>query len=340
MVSTITQSALLTRASATRWLANACLLVAVLLCLLATLPVQAQPFGMAINTDGDDPQMAPDHLYRINLANGEAVDVGPTGFQDIETLAFDANSQLWGVDDSSNTLLRMDGFSGSGIPFANATNNLGLNATTSFDFGLTFTCAARPPLLSSDTNNQLFSLDLDDNGRATALGSSGDISITALASAVINGQFRIFGLGAGDINPNLYSIDPDTYAISLIGPLAQAAAYNDAGLAFDAQKRLWAITDRTNIGGQNFASQILRIDITSGTATVIAETITGVESLAITALDCSGIDAGGGDDDPGDPGGVPEPEAEGVPTLRTPALLLLMLMVLGVTGRRLYRRKH
>jgi hypothetical protein len=138
----------------------------------------------------------------------------------------------------------------------------------------------------------------------------------------------------------LYSIDPDTYAISLIGPLDQAAAYNDAGLAFDAQKRLWAITDRTNIGGQNFASQILRIDITSGAATVIAETITGVESLAIAALDCSGIDAGGGDGDPGDPGGEPEPEAEGVPALRTPALLLLMVMVLGITGRRLYRSKH
>jgi len=308
-------------------------LITACMLLFACACVQAQPFGFVVNSDGVDPGMSPDTLYRINLATGEAVSIGATGFQDIEALAFDENGQLYGVDDASNTLLRMDAFSGAGIRVGGSENNLGLNASTSFDFGMTFVCGSTQPLLTSDTTNQVFLLDLADNGRALEVGSFGDVSLTGLASAVIDGEFRIYGIGSGNINPGLYQIDPESLQTSLVSPLAAAASYNDAGLAFDASGNLWAITDRTAVNGQNSASQILSIDLNSGAASIVAETFTGIESLAISALDCSGIN----DDDggPGDPDGDPEPEAQGVPAVTAPALLLLLAIMLMLAGRRL-----
>lgn len=300
--------------------------------LLVCLHAQAQPFGFAVNSDGIDTSMPPDTLYRINLATGEAVSVGATGFQDIEALAFAPDGLLYGVDDASNTLLRMDPFSGAGIRVGGSENNLGLNATTSFDFGLTFVCGSQQPLLTSDTTNQAFQLDLDDNGRAQQVGDFGDVSLTGLASAVIAGEFRIYGIGSGNLSPGLYRVDPETLQTSLIGPLAAAAAYNDAGLAFDADNNLWAITDRTAVNGQNFNSQLLAIDIDNGSATVVAEIFTGFESLAISALDCSAVD-GDADDANGQPG--PEPDTEPVPALTAPALLLMLVMMLLVAVRRL-----
>jgi hypothetical protein len=303
--------------------------------LLACACVQAQPFGFVVNSDGVDPSMSPDTLYRINLATGEAVSIGATGFQDIEALAFDENGQLYGVDDASNTLLRMDAFSGAGIRVGGSENNLGLNATTSFDFGMTFVCGSTQPLLTSDTTNQVFQLDLADNGRAQEIGSFGDVSLTGLASAVIDGEFRIYGIGSGNINPGLYQVDPESLQTSLVSPLAGAASYNDAGLAFDASGNLWAITDRTAVNGQNSGSQILSIDLNSGTASIVAETFTGIESLAITALNCSGIIDDEDDGGPGDPDGDPEPEAQGVPAVTAPALVVLLAIMLMLAGRRL-----
>ena len=306
----------------------ACILVFACVC------AQAQPFGFVVNSDGVDPSMAPDTLYRINLATGEAVSIGATGFQDIEALAIDASGQLFGVDDASNTLLRMDTFSGTGIRVGGSENNLSLNATTSFDFGLTFVCGSQQPLLTSDATNQIFQLDIDDNGRAQEIGSFADVSLTGLASAVIDGEFRIYGLGAGNISRGLYRVDPETLTASLIGTLAAASDYNDGGLAFDADGNLWAITDRTAVDGQNFGSEILRIDIDTGAATEITEIFTGVESLAITALDCSGInDDDDGDGDVGDPDG--DTEAEAVPALTMPALFILLVIMLMLAGRRL-----
>lgn len=303
------------------------------LLLFACVTVHAQPFGFVVNSDGVDTSMSPDTLYRINLATGAAVNIGATGFQDIEALAFDSNGLLFGVDDASNTLLRMDPFSGAGIRVGGSDNNLGLNASTSFDFGLTFVCGSAQPLLTSDTTKQVFRLDLDNNGRALEVGSF-DVSLTALASAVIDGEFRIYGIGSGNLNPGLYRVDPETLQTTLIGPLAAAAAYNDAGLAFDANDNLWAVTDRTAVNGQNAGSQILAIDIDNGTANVVTEIFTGVESLAITPLDCSSINDGDGDGDPGDPDGEPEPAAEEVPTLTTPALLLLLVIMSLLAVRR------
>lgn len=308
-------------------------LIAASLLAFACACAQAQPFGFVVNSDGVDTSMSPDTLYRINLATGEATSIGATGFQDIEAMAFDENGQLYGVDDASNSLLRIDAFSGAGIRVGGIENNLGLNATTSFDFGMTFVCGSAQPLLTSDTTSQLFQLDLANNGRAQEIGSFGEVSLTGLASAVIDGEFRIYGIGAGNINQGLYRIDPESLQATLVGPLAAAASYNDAGLAFDADGGLWAITDRTAVNGQNAGGQILNIDPETGIASVAGETFTGIESLAITALDCSGISDGDGD--PGDPDGDPVPTAQEVPTLGIPALLLMLAIMLMVAGRRL-----
>ena len=79
----------------------------------------------------------------------------------------------------------------------------------------------------------------------------------------------MYGLGNGQFlngetdSPNLYSIDVNTGAAKLIGPLGPAAgAYNQGGLAFDSDGTLWAITDRRIINNTlaELPSQILRFD--------------------------------------------------------------------------------
>jgi len=55
-------------------------------------------------------------------------------------------------------------------------------------------------------------------------------------------------------------------------------------LAFDSDGTLWAITDRRNINNRltDEPSQILRIDVNTGTATLVSSTTeVGFESLAI-----------------------------------------------------------
>ncbi len=115
-------------------------------------------------------------------------------------------------------------------------------------------------------------------------------NISAIAS--IGNPVRIYGLGNGQFangstdSPNLFSINPETGVATLIGPLGSAVdAYGQGGLSFDADGVLWAITDRSVINKRiaNLPSQILKIDTTTGTATLVSETTgeTGFESLAI-----------------------------------------------------------
>ena len=63
--------------------------------------------------------------------------------------------------------------------------------------------------------------------------------------------------------------------------------YDQAGLAFDADGNLWAITDRRIINDKSAAnepSEILRIDLETGAATHVWTTReVGFESLAIAS---------------------------------------------------------
>ena len=296
----------------------------------------AQPFGYSINSRGDftDNSLV-FALWRIDLATGEEHYIGWTGrgdYVDIEGLAFSPDHRLYGADDSTNTLVRIGTESGNAIPVGGAANNMGVPLGTSMDFGLTFTCDG-DLLASAAGPGELYWAD-PETGLLSLIGNLG-LPIVDLASI---GE-TIYGIGLGTDReghkgiPNLYRIDPTTASAELIGALgSEASPYKQAGLAADQDGNLWAITDRNRIFGDNDTqarpSEILRIDPETGRATKIAETIVGIESLAITSPGaCQPEDENGR--------GRPEIEPEVIPLMSDAGRWLMVLLLAGLAVFRL-----
>lgn len=275
--------------------------------------VSAQPFGYAVNSDGFEvPEDEIDNLYQINLSTGEAIRIGPTGFLDVEGLSFSSSGVLMGADDESNSLLMVDIRSGNAEAVGGLPGNLRLPAAQVLDFGLSYTCDAL--YASSDNLRMLYQVN-EQNGEAVEIGSTG-VPLTGLASY----QNVLYGIGAGEEAPALYRIDVNNGATTLVGFLGEAAApYVDAGLDFDSDGRLWAITDRRNVNNTSNPSQILQIDPNTGLATAVAETLSGIEALAISSPRGCDISGGGG-------------TAVAVPALNpiTALALAMLLLVLGM----------
>ncbi len=241
------------------------------------------PVGYSVNAD----QPGGDQLYAIDLANGSSTARGPvrsatTTFTDIEGMAMDPNGDLWAIDEVSLSLFP--------VSKGNATVDLnevepviGLGALSGNDFGMTFTCSGEL-FVTSVADGALYRLSLD--GAASLVGSVG-ANISALAA--YGNPTRLFGLSNGLLDENgnqdtrsLYEIDPATGATTLIGALGPAASdYFQAGLSFDDTGVLWAITDRRT-QQQELPSEILQLDLVTGTATLVATTAeSGFESLAV-----------------------------------------------------------
>lgn len=289
----------------------------------------AQPFGYSINSRGnmlDDSRVFA--LWRIDLASGEETYIGWTGqgdFIDIEGLAFSPDESLFGADDSTHTLVRIGTSTGNAIPVGGAASNMGIPTGTSMDFGLTFTCEG--DLLASSAGEEKLYRGDPSTGELELIGAL-DVPIVDMTSV---GE-TIYGIGLGTdgagnpLAPNLYRIDAQEAAAELIGPLgSQASPYIQAGLAADEAGNLWAITDRNRVGGSNneLPSEILEIDPASGAATRVAETIVGIESLAIVPP---------GDCDRGEP-----MAAEAIPVMSSAARWLFALSLAGLAAFQLRR---
>lgn len=290
--------------------------------LIASSVVVAEPYAYSVNSRGFVPDNQMHRLWRINLASGTTEQLGQTGFLDIEALAFNADGQLFGADDESMSLIEVNSNSGFSTPVGNQRSNMGLPFEP-MDFGMTFRCDGTL-LVSSDVQRSLFSANTE-TGFLSRIGAPG--SLGAPITDIAAWGDVVYGIGEGDVSasgaagaPNLYRIDPATATASLIGPLgATVAPYANAGLAFDAAGHLWAVTDRRDNGAVNLASQILRIDLDSGLATVVANAdVVGFESLAIAP--------------PGgcEPQGEPEPMI--VPALSPLGLAAVILILLGLGG--------
>ncbi|KAA9129785.1 hypothetical protein F3N42_14120 [Marinihelvus fidelis] len=246
----------------------------------------AAPFGYSVNSD--DPTDG-DHLYQIDLANGTETDIGPvqslgTTRTDIEGLAIAPDGRLWALDDESSMLFPIHTATGQ-VYFAEEVSLSGFGASAGNDFGMTFTCDGGLYVVTV-ADQSLYRLELD--GTATLVGPLG-ARISALAALNQGDDLRLFGLGNGLMNDgddpdnrSLYEIDPDTGAATLIGNVgAGVADYFQAGLSFDENGELWAITDRRTADAEP-GSQVLRLDINTGAGTVISTTTqTGYESLAV-----------------------------------------------------------
>jgi len=246
------------------------------------------------------------------------------------------NSRLWGIDDRSETLFPINPLNGAIDyrediqlpPFPPGPDNKLIGGN---DFGMTFACD-NTLFFTSVKSQSLFRLE--PGGSITAVGETGSLGVNISAIAAIGNPTKLYGLGNGQLengatdSPNLYSIDMSTGIASLIGPLSitNEFKYNEAGLAFDSDGGLWAITDRSQIDYQK--SQILSINVATGTATLISETLNevGYESLAIAPpANCS-------------PQVALDDEFEPIPSLnlggRLSAVLVLMLAGMFFLRRR------
>ncbi len=243
------------------------------------------PVGYSVNSD----EANGDRLYRIDLANGSAQERGlvqsaTTVFSDVEGLAFDPDGVLWGLDDQSLSLFPIS--TGNGTVDRDLVSPIrGLESLSGNDFGMSFDCNG-DLYVSSIADKALYRLSTA--GQATRIGTLNE-NISALAA--YGNPTRLYGLGNGLLSENggqdsrsLFEINTATAATFLVGIIgSEAADYYEAGLSFDDEGRLWAITDR-NGQGQTRSSEILELDLDTGRATLRARTEqTGFESLAVAA---------------------------------------------------------
>lgn len=248
----------------------------------------AQPSGFAVNSRGFGAEDDIHVLWRVDLSTGRVERIGQTGFLDMEGLALAPDGTLYGADDESKTLVTVNTNSGFSRPVGNLRNNMGLPLAQPMDFGMTFTCSGEL-LVSSDTEQSLFLASLE-TGRLERIGEPGSLGapITDLAAW----GDALYGIGQGLTGrdgeftadaPNLYRIDRASATAEFVGSLGEAVLpYANAGLAFDAAGKLWAITDRRADGTPDIASEILEIDLETGAARKSADAeLVGFESLAI-----------------------------------------------------------
>jgi hypothetical protein len=314
--------------------------VLLIVALTVSVPAWAQPEAWVINSRGDfSDSTRIGALWTVDLATGQAELEGRSridAYIFIEGLSFSADGELFGVDDDTNTLVRLGTSSGNAVAVNQAERNLDL-PLANHDFGLSFTCDGRL-LVSTDSGSLGSALYEADpaTGKALLIGETG-APIVDLAT--IGDQ--VFGIGRGmaseahPASPNLYLVDPVGGEAALIGPLGSAVdSYNKAGLATDADGTLWAVTERRSPSDpdRSIASQIIRIDPHTGMAEHVAYTqateygqeLVGVESLAVAP--------------PGDcDRGIAPVQPAVVPVMTDPGRWLLVLCVLALAAFSLRR---
>lgn len=269
-----------------------------------------------------------DSLHRVELGTGQAIKVGEVRasdnsapFADVEGLAMSREGNLYGIDDASKTLLRIDLQSGRAVAVDGREGNTGLPRTSNFDFGLTFDCSGAL-YASSDSRRSLYRLD-PATGVATLVGSEGALGaqITGLAARYDG----VYGIGSNG-DENLYRIDTESGRASLVGALGAGLQYTDGGLDFDAAGQLWGVADMTGSTINGAPSVLFLVDPASGAAERVTTTLTGAESLAIGAPVCSA------------PEGGEQPPA--IPTLGRDGLALLaaLMALLALAALRTHQR--
>lgn len=267
-----------------------------------------------------------DNLWRVDLGTGNATRIGPlnvpgTVNSDVEGLALETSSVLYGVDDAIDALLTISPQTGTAVPFGGGADNLRLSmGGTPLDPGLAFDCNGNL-LMTSATRRTLYRLE-KTIGQATVIGREGGLN-AKIADIAVRGQ-DVFGIGI-DGDEGLYRIDTTAGTATRIGGLGISIRLANAGMDFDTSGQLWVIGHIVDSSGQAQPSRILKLDRETGAAELGATTKTGVKSLAITPPRC-----GSGNPNP-NPGGTNDPAA--VPLNSPWALLMLALGLLALVAR-------
>ncbi|HQW80765.1 MAG: hypothetical protein IPF83_03390 [Rhodanobacteraceae bacterium] len=235
------------------------------------LPAAAEPLAYAVSFN---------KLYQIDLGSGQTTLIGETEFNDVEGLALSPTGVLYGIVDSTKTLITINKQTGRGSLIGSSAGNTGLTGQgvgqfDALDFGLAFTCDGRL-WASSDTTKKLWQVD-PVSGHATFVGLLG-FQITGLGANADG----LFGLGSqGD--EGVYRINTETGTATKFGALAANLVFADGGLDFDAAGNLWGVLDYRP-PDDNRPSDIVRIDLVTGNATFVSTTLPEMEGLAITPM--------------------------------------------------------
>jgi len=262
----------------------------------ASASLSAAPVGYSINSDSSTSE--PDSLYTIDLSTGNViknigiVQLAPLASgrrMDVEGLAFAPDGTLYGVDDESLTLFRINPATALIDPNRDYKITGTVLTPKSNDFGMTFVCDGTL-YVTSVIKQSLYKLALTgtDTATPTLIGTEGSLKakIGALASKGSN-PTKLYGLSNGELGegavgpPHLYDINPTTGLAIDLGQLGGSyLPFAEAGLGFDDAGQLWAITDRS----PTQSSQVMRINIANSPPTAEQVKLTseqGFESLAI-----------------------------------------------------------
>jgi hypothetical protein len=288
-----------------------------------------QPFGYAVNAADPTNDGSHDNLWRVNLGTGSAERIGPLNLpsagnpqSDVEGLALETSSFLYGVDDATDSLNAISVTNGTAIVLDRPLDNLRLSlGGNPLDPGLGFDCDGRL-LMSSATRRTLYRVN-KLTGQATVVGSEGALG-ARIADIAVRGE-EIFGIGvAGD--EGLYRIDGSTGAATRVGSFDPGIRLAGAGLDFDSSGKLWAIGHVVDGQGQPQPSRILEIDRETGAAELGPASRVGFKSLAITSVRCG-------------PFGTPPPQQPAIAApVGSPATLAILATLLLGTAWRLRRR--
>ena len=221
-----------------------------------------QPYGYAVQSDGDD------HLYRIDLVTGDVTVVGSgTGYGSIEGLTWDIETEhFFGADSNRDKLIKINPSTGLGQEVGD------------FDISGAFRA---PGMAISDTGVIYMTSEKDDTplysvnkltGKATLIGLTGIEDITGLA--FLDGTLY----GVSDEDDALFSIDTGTGVATIVG----------SGFGFNVDSELGAAgIPNDGVSGAGFiyavtdVGDILKIDSTTGTAILYEDlTIDGFDDLA------------------------------------------------------------
>lgn len=312
---------------------RACLVACVLFGVF-TATASAQPYGYIVNAADPAEDGSHDNLWRVDLATGFADNIGPVNLptsanpqSDIEGLALRTSSQLYGVDDATDSLVIFALATGGAQPVRRPRDNLELNLQGgALDPGLAFDCDGNL-LMSSATRRTLYRLNRQ-SGQASVIGGEGRLGVRIGDISVRGGE--VYGIGI-DGDEGLYRIDADNGQAELIGGLGVDLNLTNVGIDFDGSGNLWAVGHIVDGRGQPQPSRIFRVDRESGQASLGPTTRVGVKSLAIRPPRCSL-------DPPAPPPG-PGPGDRGtyqaVPVNAPGALVVLLAAVMLLARRRL-----
>lgn len=264
----------------------------------------------------DDNIQLTDHLVEIDLETGQYTSKGKLSdpFIAVEGLALSPSGDLFGADDNTKTLVHINTGQAIALAVSNVNHNMGFGAAQdSYDFGMTFACDNALYMVVKHTN-ELYTVN-ESTGVATLVGNTGH----AFTSVAAWGD-ELYAVASAD--HHLYRIDKDTAQATLVGHMGDLGgggiSLSGSGLAFDATGQLWMVINlRLSDPLNPEPSRIFRLNTQTGAADYVADTLVGIESLAIAP-----------------PGGcqLAGPQATPVPLNQWWTLLLMVLGVMGIGG--------